>query len=1290
MSALEKLQNYYSLRNKVATTIFDTKTPEGAFLNGVHSNGFKLYENMYFLKDENLLTKERKEEIGLTDALSISEASYENLLPFEKNAFELRTEYTELYHVLTTTGNQCINAIAGAGKALTLDTKLMTPDGLIPIGDLNVGDFVYGEDGKAHLITGYFPQGKKRVYNVTLNTGKVVECCGEHLWTYEDENGDIVTVSTENLVASKENPLVLPAVLPLVTESSIFSKYSEDVFRLLARIIKHEMFNYLVLDTTDEDYVFGLVDSLGLRYQYADAGFYVLEDKINAKISVSELKDLVNVLNGCDATLIPVNLRKAYMESILVTSANCDNCVVTDTIFATKRDEQIYVANSLGIATWTDFCQSEAFIYYDSEFKKNIYSVYYNMKDLDNVLRCSIISVEATDVEKEMACIMVDNPSHLYLIDGAVPTHNTTALVFKIIHDIVTGECTTMKQVPNGITYRAVDKVWVCTFLRTGAEELKDALLKWQRKLGYTETGEQIVFSTLDAEFKRCLNAMGVATNIGKDSVLFSLMKKAIDSCNITNGGAPLTKEDYQIIGSIITYHRGRLDQKRYQHPSMSDYSIMPRDLDIIVSQFASLRRAEGIVDFDEIQELLYKYLYVTPNKAVQDFVASRYKYIYIDEFQDTSQMQYAILKFYARGHLWMNCGGEDKVDVDAVGGLYTAEETQGKIVAIGDPSQCLTADVNVGNTGIALKPITEIRNGDYVRSYSCDLQKECVTQVIGDVIETPYKGDIITITAENGKKFSVTPQHKFYRKIVLKHVNNHYNSCDIFVPEVETSWLALLKPMGYAVYRRGNGDGLFKHNSYYTSYDALIIDMLTKTKLDNITFIVEVDNFSVTYMEVDAEKLAVGDCLLHTEPKDSYTKVTGVSITGIEKTHYEGKVYDINTKNHMFAIEGGFLVHNCIYSFKGSDSRILVEEFDKDFRPVLCRLSTNYRCPRNILEPIVPSIHQNADSANQVITAYNDGGEFNAYSFANYKAMVNQLVIDLNRDMTENNKVAILCRTNFDGTIPAFILESEKKFNFGISGENMTLDSPLPKKLVNVASLFMERSTPAVKATLSMFVSRNETYALNKLIDTLKMNNMWIWEVPKADIDYSVPSLSRMIDGVKQIIYKNGVHDKNMDLEALRFVYFDLMVNVFRSQSAYSLSAKAYISSLLYIIESRNYKTVYDFVEDLDIINTRLHGRIGKRTAPIQIATVHEFKGKERDSIIIWNDSEGSFPSSKCDIEDEEQLAEERRVHYIACTRAKKRSTIYTLQDRIGMFVKEMNVSLKTPITLSASLKKN
>ncbi len=1023
MGALDRLENYSArdmglkqYKPEPNENVFDVTKPQGNFLNKVHNLGYKLYNKVY--------TK---------NGVELQEEEYNALSEEEKAKVDTEVVYTELHSVLTTPGNQEINAIAGSGKALVNTTKVRTKTGYKEIARLKVGEEVYAEDGKYYPITGVFPQGSKEVYEVEFDDGSIIPCCSEHLWGVFERH-ELINVCTVDL---REGDCI-PLTRPLKRQNNSSDKYLREAVAVLCAMTKEGF---------DKDkttmLALGYLKNAGMQHgnQFS---YTLLKERLTSHI--------YGAGNRCSRTGALKNLVANFdisTDEFPYYYLQCPNEFVVGCVQRLAEDLGIWckVEENLGVRLYNSTIVPLS----KREEKK-----------ARNVRR--IVKIRETGEYAEMTCISVGSPNHLFLTEHNIVTHNTTALIFKLMHDIVTGEVKVRKRVGEGVV-EVVNKVWVCTFLKTGATELEHALIARQSEMGYMSTTSQMAISTLDAEFKRCLNALGVKTNIGDPSLLDRLFRRAVDSCGIKRKGEELSFEDYNIISSVVTYARGRLDSKRYNHPSALDYNLYPTTLDLLISVYAKLRRTEGVLDFDEIQELLYKYLYITPNDRVQDFVAARYNYIYIDEFQDTSQMQYAILKFYARGKLYINTKEPELGDLHT-DKQYTGVATKGKIVGIGDVSQC-------------------------------------------------------------------------------------------------------------------------------------------------------------------------------------------------------------------------------IYSFKGSDSDILANQFKKDFHPSINTLSYNYRCPNTILHPIVSSIHVNPDSALQTINAFQEGGEFYACVFNNYTQMVNQLKQDIEVDLREGLSVAVLCRTNYDGTIPAFILESHGFSDFSISGLGMTLNSPLPKKIIGVTSLFTERSTPMVAQALKMFADKREYFKVDQLVKTLKMNNLSLWQVPEIDLKHSCPSLYDLVVSVKRLTFASGKRDRKAEVNALSLLYKNLQSGAFAGKSTYSESARAYIDALLYLLDTKEFQSVYDFLLELDTIGERLVSKIKKSKAKIRIATVHEFKGKECDSVYVWNDIDGVFPSSKTNLNVESEVAEERRIHYIACTRAKKREHIYTIKGKEGKFFKEMDIRKITPQKVKASLQK-
>lgn len=91
--------------------------------------------------------------------------------------------------------NAMLLAEAGTGKGFPDDTLIAVDDqrGYIRFGDLQIGDYVFDENGIPTQVIGVYPQGLKHAYKVIFTDGSSVICNDEHIWTvrmYYDHNRD--------------------------------------------------------------------------------------------------------------------------------------------------------------------------------------------------------------------------------------------------------------------------------------------------------------------------------------------------------------------------------------------------------------------------------------------------------------------------------------------------------------------------------------------------------------------------------------------------------------------------------------------------------------------------------------------------------------------------------------------------------------------------------------------------------------------------------------------------------------------------------------------------------------------------------------------------------------------------------------------------------------------------------------------------------------------------------------------------------------------------------------------
>lgn len=93
---------------------------------------------------------------------------------------------------------------AGTGKAVPMDTVVITDDGSKRMHEIAVGDHVIGQNGKPTKVLGAYPQGVKPSYRVTFRDRTSVVCCDEHLWTVQTvkmrSNNKWKTISLREIV----------------------------------------------------------------------------------------------------------------------------------------------------------------------------------------------------------------------------------------------------------------------------------------------------------------------------------------------------------------------------------------------------------------------------------------------------------------------------------------------------------------------------------------------------------------------------------------------------------------------------------------------------------------------------------------------------------------------------------------------------------------------------------------------------------------------------------------------------------------------------------------------------------------------------------------------------------------------------------------------------------------------------------------------------------------------------------------------------------------------------------
>lgn len=93
----------------------------------------------------------------------------------------------------------------GTGKLHPNYTKLPAPNdqGFILLGDLNVGDKIFGSDGSQVTVTNIYEHPNEDIYKITFNDGRYSLCGADHLWpVMKTWTSKITVMSTKDIMNS--------------------------------------------------------------------------------------------------------------------------------------------------------------------------------------------------------------------------------------------------------------------------------------------------------------------------------------------------------------------------------------------------------------------------------------------------------------------------------------------------------------------------------------------------------------------------------------------------------------------------------------------------------------------------------------------------------------------------------------------------------------------------------------------------------------------------------------------------------------------------------------------------------------------------------------------------------------------------------------------------------------------------------------------------------------------------------------------------------------------------------
>lgn len=372
------------------------------------------------------------------------------------------------------------------------------------------------------------------------------------------------------------------------------------------------------------------------------------------------------------------------------------------------------------------------------------------------------------------------------------------------------------------------------------------------------------------------------------------------------------------------------------------------------------------------------------------------------------------------------------------------------------------------------------------------------------------------------------------------------------------------------------------------------------------------------------------------------------------------------------------------IYKFRGADIKNILD-FERDYSDVkIVRLEQNYRSTSTILAAADSVIKNNKNQISKKLWTENEEGEkLKVITLKDEKDEAEEIVRIIRKKQNARisfNNIAILYRTNAQ----SFSIEEGLR------------KSSIPYTLVGGVPFYRRKEVKDALSYLKLIVNERDNESFNRIINVPSrgIGDVSIKRLKSFADEKGISLLdaAKISDGIKDISSRtiNAIKKFAFMIESYTSSIFpptDTARNIL-SESGLLQSYKdegtpeslarwenvqSILSHLADFYEKNSNATLSEYLQEVALIADI--DSYDSAAEKVTMMTIHSAKGLEFDTIIIAGMEEGLFPVGETAMVQEE-LEEERRLCYVAITRAKNDLYITNCERRYRFG----NLSYPTP----------
>ncbi len=356
------------------------------------------------------------------------------------------------------------------------------------------------------------------------------------------------------------------------------------------------------------------------------------------------------------------------------------------------------------------------------------------------------------------------------------------------------------------------------------------------------------------------------------------------------------------------------------------------------------------------------------------------------------------------------------------------------------------------------------------------------------------------------------------------------------------------------------------------------------------------------------------------------------------------------------------------IYTWRGANQKIILD-FDKVYRPTTTiTLDENYRSTPNILAISNALISKNKDRYEKNLFTENHSGadvELKAFSRAVDEANFIANKIEEIRFKDKNLKYkdfAVLYRSSY----------LTQKL------ENVLVAKHIPYKVFGALKFYSRAEVKDCLAYFKILMDENDDISFERIINVprrkigdksisvLKAESQrdhlsmihYLKEIHKHDTELkstvvsSLEELFKAMDKTRERLLQNYEAYSEVLNEFLQTIgYYDYLESDDETKDKID-NVKALIDDVRSYLKSNPESNFTEYLQNVSLFSAQ--DDINDSDT-VSLMTVHTAKGLEFDYVFLMCLAEGVFPNGRALLENPKSIEEERRLAYVACTRAKK-----------------------------------